>query len=305
MQTFLEKIEGLGGVEIHLQEPMKKHTTFRTGGNADFYLVPSSVEDLEACIRICREEKMPYFIIGNGSNLLVSDEGFRGAVIEIGIPMSEMKVESEHIHAEAGIRLSNLAAGALAHSLTGLEFASGIPGTLGGAIFMNAGAYGGEMSQVVTRVYTLTQEGERHSYSRDEMAFGYRTSLIKTNGEIVVAADLQLQTGDADKIRQTMNELAEKRRAKQPLNFPSAGSTFKRPEGYFAGKLIQDAGLLGYQIGGACVSEKHGGFIINKDGASADDICRLICYVRECVKDKFGVTLEPEVRFLGFDEKSV
>ncbi|MDO4478889.1 MAG: UDP-N-acetylmuramate dehydrogenase [Lachnospiraceae bacterium] len=297
---MIKTIEALGQpIRVLADEPMKHHTTFRTGGPADIYAIPETPEALAALLACLKAEDYPFFIIGNGSNLLVSDQGYRGAVIEIGSAMSRVTVNGQTILAEAGVKLSALAAAALEASLTGLEFAAGIPGNLGGAVFMNAGAYGGEMRQVIERVYVLTADGEFVTRSNEDMAFGYRTSAAKTNGDIVLAAEFRLSAGDAGAIRAQMDDLAAKRRDKQPLNFPSAGSTFKRPEGYFAGKLIQDAGLSGYQIGGARVSEKHCGFIINSGDAVSQDIYDLIVYVTKQVRARDQVTLEPEVRFLG------
>ena len=255
---------------------MSRHTTFRIGGPADLFVVPKSVDEIAEVLKICREEKAPYFILGNGSNLLVSDKGYRGVVVQLYRGFGKITVSGEEIHAQAGALLSGIAAAARDASLTGFEFAGGIPGTLGGAVVMNAGAYGG-----------------------DELHMGYRTSVVKEAGYIVLEAVLSLAKGDPEAIRSRMQELAGMRSSKQPLSYPSAGSTFKRPEGYFAGKLIMDSGLRGYQVGGAQVSEKHCGFVINAGNATAEDVCRLMADVQRIVREKFGVTLEPEVKFLG------
>ena len=292
-QTVLEKEQVLEA------ESMSRHTTFRIGGPADLFVVPKSVDEIAEVLKICREEKAPYFILGNGSNLLVSDKGYRGVVVQLYRGFGKITVSGEEIHAQAGARLSGLAAAARDASLTGFEFAGGIPGTLGGAVVMNAGAYGGEMKDVLKEVTVLTPEGEILTLQADELHMGYRTSVVKEAGYIVLEAVLSLAKGDPEAIRSRMQELAGMRSSKQPLSYPSAGSTFKRPEGYFAGKLIMDSGLRGYQVGGAQVSEKHCGFVINAGNATAEDVCRLMEDVQRIVREKFGVTLEPEVKFLG------
>lgn len=290
----------LGSDNIEVDEPMSKHTTFRVGGLADYYLTPHSLDELVKVRQICKENKLPYFIIGNGSNLLVSDNGYRGAVIQLYRNMSDIVVEDEtRIRAKAGAMLSAIAKTALKNRLTNMEFASGIPGTLGGAVTMNAGAYGGEMKDILVSVTVLDHEDQIRCLSVDELDLGYRTSVIKKEGYIVLEAVLELEKGEPAKIQALMNEFKEKRVTKQPLEFPSAGSTFKRPEGYFAGKLIMDAGLAGYQVGGAKVSEKHCGFVVNAGGATAADVYQLICDVQAKVKEQFDVTLEPEVKLLG------
>lgn len=289
----------LGSDNVKLQEPMSKHTTFRIGGPADFYLCPHSTKEVQQTVQICKEENLPYFILGNGSNLLVSDKGYRGVIIQLWKNFSDISVKDCCITAKAGALLSKVAAEALEEGLTGMEFASGIPGTIGGAVFMNAGAYGGEMKDIIKEVKVLDDQGEIRVLSNEEMKLGYRTSIVKEKGYTVLSAVLQLKKGDVSVIRETMEDLKNRRTSKQPLDMPSAGSTFKRPEGYFAGKLIMDAGLRGYQTGGAQVSEKHCGFVINKDNATAADVCRLLRDVQDKVKEQFGVTLEPEVKFLG------
>ncbi|SFQ49177.1 UDP-N-acetylmuramate dehydrogenase [Lachnospiraceae bacterium XBB1006] len=283
---------------ISEQELMSKHTTFRIGGPADLYIAPKA-NQIADVVNLCRQFGMPFFIIGNGSNLLVSDKGIRGVVIEIGKNCRELHVEGQTMKAQAGVPLATLAAEACKHGLTGLEFASGIPGCLGGALVMNAGAYGGEMKQVVTEAVCLDEEGKEKILLPDELEFGYRSSIFTKKKYIALSATMKLSEGKSAEIRDRMNELNTQRRAKQPLEFPSAGSTFKRPEGYFAGKLIMDAGLAGYCVGGACVSEKHCGFVINKGGATATDVKRLMEDVDRIVKEKFGVGLEPEVKLIG------
>lgn len=289
----------LGSDNVKLQEPMSKHTTFRIGGPADFYLCPHSTKEVQQTVQICKEENLPYFILGNGSNLLVSDKGYRGVIIQLWKNFSDISVKDCCITAKAGALLSKVAAEALEEGLTGMEFASGIPGTIGGAVFMNAGAYGGEMKDIIKEVKVLDDQGEIRVLSNEEMKLGYRTSIVKENGYTVLSAVLQLKKGDVSVIRETMEDLKNRRTSKQPLDMPSAGSTFKRPEGYFAGKLIMDSGLRGFSMGGAQVSEKHCGFVVNKGGATAEDVTALIREVQRRVKEKFGVELETEVRFLG------
>lgn len=289
----------LGSDNVRLHEPMKKHTTFRIGGPADYYLCPHSIEELQKVLKICREQEMAFFILGNGSNLLVSDKGYRGVVIQLWKNFSDITVKETTIEVKAGALLSKVAAEALEEGLTGMEFASGIPGTIGGAVVMNAGAYGGEMKDIIKEVTVLNQEGEMLTLSKEEMKLGYRTSIVKEKGYIVVSVVLQLKNGDKEEIRRVMEDLKNRRVTKQPLDMPSAGSTFKRPEGYFAGKLIMDAGLRGFSVGGAQVSEKHCGFVVNKGDATAEDVLGLIHEVQMRVQEQFGVVLEPEVKFLG------
>ena len=299
-QSFYDKLSNIIGKDsILTDEPMSRHTTFRVGGPADFFVTPKAKEEVRDVICVCKEAGMPYYIIGNGSNLLVSDAGYRGVIIQIYKEMNEVKVEGDLVKAQAGALLSGIAAKALGAELTGFEFASGIPGTIGGACVMNAGAYGGEMKDVLESVTVLTGEGEIIELGRNELELGYRTSVIAKKGYIVLGAVLKLESGDGEKIKAYMDELKEKRVTKQPLEYPSAGSTFKRPEGYFAGKLIEDAGLRGFQVGGAQVSEKHCGFVINRDHATAADIMELMRQVQIRVKENSGVDLEPEVKRLG------
>lgn len=285
--------------KIRKDEPMRTHTTFRVGGPADYFVTPETDEEIAEVIRACREYEIPYYIVGNGSNLLVGDKGFRGVVIQIFKSMNRITVDGESLKAQAGCGLAQIANAALEAGLAGFEFAAGIPGTLGGAVVMNAGAYGGEMKDILVSVTVLTKDGEKKVLSVDELKLGYRTSIIPENEYIVLGAEIQLKAGDRTEIKARMDELREQRVSKQPLEYPSAGSTFKRPEGYFAGKLIQDAGLKGYTVGGARVSEKHSGFVINVGGATASDIQELMARVTEIVKDQAGVTLEPEVKRIG------
>ena len=299
-QNFYDKLNNVIAKDsILIDEPMSRHTTFRVGGPADFFVTPKAKEEVRDVIRICKEAGMPYYIIGNGRNLHVSDAGYRGVIVQIYKEMNEVKVEGDLVKAQAGALLSGIAAKALGAELSGFEFASGIPGTIGGACVMNAGAYGGEMKDVLESVTVLTGEGKIIELGRNELELGYRTSVIAKKGYIVLGAVLKLERGDGEKIKTYMDELKEKRVTKQPLEYPSAGSTFKRPEGYFAGKLIEDAGLRGFQVGGAQVSEKHCGFVINRDHATAADIMELMRQVQIRVKENSGVDLEPEVKRLG------
>lgn len=289
----------LGEQNVKVNEPMKKHITFRVGGPADYFLTPETVEQVQKIVMFLKKNNIPYYIVGNGSNLLVGDLGYRGAIIQIYQKMNQIRTDGEYIYADAGALLSKIAAEALSKELTGFEFASGIPGTLGGAVMMNAGAYGGEIKQVIQEATVLTQAGEIVKRTVDEMELSYRSSIFSKNGDIVLSAVLKFEKGNKEAIRARMDELKEQRVTKQPLEYPSAGSTFKRPEGYFAGKLIQDAGLRGFQVGGAQVSEKHCGFVINKDHATAADIVSLMEQVSDKVEAQFGVRLEPEVKRLG------
>ena len=289
----------LGEEKVRISEPMNRHTTFRIGGPADYFLLPSTAEEVKKILEICKEKELPYFILGNGSNLLGSDEGYCGVIIQLYRNYGGITVEGTDIRAGAGALLSQIASAAKNASLTGFEFAGGIPGTLGGAVVMNAGAYGGEMKDVLKEVTVMTEQGEIMTIPAEKLEMGYRTSLVKKAGYLVLEAVISLKVGDVEEIKAIMKDLTEKRVSKQPLEYPSAGSTFKRPEGYFAGKLIMDAGLRGYQVGGAQVSEKHCGFVINKGNATAADVCGLMKDVQEKVQEQFGVTLEPEVKFLG------
>ena len=300
MQNKNEWIRKLGEqVEILVAEPMKNHTTFRIGGPADALALPKTPEEVAEVVRFCHEHAKPYYVLGNGSNLLVSDEGYRGLVLQLYRNFNDIQVNGETITVQSGAMLAAVARTAYQTGLTGLEFASGIPGTIGGAVVMNAGAYGGEMKNVLKEVTVLTKEGEVLVIPAKALELGYRTSVIPKNGWIVLGAVLQLKKGDQEQILARMEELKEQRITKQPLDLPSAGSTFKRPEGYFAGKLIMDAGLRGFTVGGAQVSEKHCGFVVNRGNATAADVWELICEVKRRVKEMTGVELEPEVKLLG------
>lgn len=292
--------EVLGEECVLVGEPMAKHTTFRVGGPADYFLSPDAIEGVMQAYKICKKENLPYYVLGNGSNLLVSDEGYRGAIIQIYKNLNKVTLEGEHmIRAQAGALLSTVAKCALNHDLTGMECLSGIPGTLGGAVTMNAGAYGGEIKDILVEVTVLDETGEIRTIPAKNLELGYRTSVIAKKGYVVLEAVLSLEKGDEKKIRERMEELKTQRVSKQPLEFPSAGSTFKRPEGYFAGKLIQDAGLAGYTVGGAQVSPKHCGFVVNIGQATAADVYQLICDVQKIIQEKNQVQLEPEVKMLG------
>lgn len=296
---FLTELQNvMGGSGIFMEEPMKKHTTFRVGGPADVLVQPDETA-LAAILALCRQYHVSYSFIGNGSNLLVGDKGIRGVVIEMTDPMGNIEVDGTKITAQAGAMLSKIANTAASNGLGGMEFAAGIPGSVGGAVVMNAGAYGGEMKDIIERVYVLDENGAQLEIDRDALDLGYRHSCIPEKKYIVTKVVLELVPRNEAEIRSEMKELNEKRAEKQPLQYPSAGSTFKRPEGYFAGKLIMDAGLRGYQVGGAQVSEKHCGFVINKGDATAADICQLMRDVSDKVQAQFGVVLEPEVKMIG------
>lgn len=297
--TVIDRIKDIVSPEnVRIDEPMKNHTTFKIGGPADVLVKVTDLNILKELVCYLREVSEDYFILGNGSNILVSDDGYRGVMVTLADSMSTIGVDGNRITAGAGAMLSAVARKALDESLTGLEFASGIPGTIGGALIMNAGAYDGEMKKVVESVTILTPKGEIQVLTCEEMAFGYRTSAIKGTGNIIVCATLILTEGNKDETAAKMADFAQRRKDKQPLEYPSAGSTFKRPEGYFAGKLIQDSGLSGYTVGGACVSPKHNGFVINTGDATAADVKKLIEDVRQVVLKEQGVQLEPEVIFV-------
>lgn len=281
---------------------MASCTTFRIGGAAEVFCEPESREELIGLVSLLRTEKIAYTIIGNGSNLLVSDAGIDGVVIRIGKEMRKIEVLGEKISAESGILLSELSCVAAKNSLSGLEFASGIPGTLGGAIYMNAGAYGGEIGDLIESVTYLSEAGTLVAAGREELSFGYRHSSFREDGGIILSCVLVLSKGSEEEIREKMQELKQKRIEKQPLSYPSAGSAFKRPEGYFAGALIEEAGLKGFRIGGAGISEKHAGFLVNYGGATAKDVLAVIRHVQEKVMEKSGVFLEPEIRMIGREE---
>lgn len=289
----------VGNENVMLDEPLKNHTSMKCGGPADFLITPCTVESLREVINFCNSENLPVFVMGNGTNLIVRDKGIRGVVIKLSEKFSRYKVKGNIIEAEAGIFLSRLARIALENELTGMEFAEGIPGTLGGAVAMNAGAYDGEMADIVIKTYYLDNRNNISTVEGDQHKFGKRTSFIQQEGGIVIKSEILLEKGNKEEIRKKMEYFSEQRRQKQPLDMPSAGSIFKRPEGYFAGKLIQDCGLKGYRIGGAEVSCKHCGFIVNTNNASSADIISLIEYIQQKVKEKFGVTLQTEVKIVG------
>lgn len=299
MDLYKELCAIAGADAVAVNEPMERHTTFRIGGPADWFVTPSRTEEVRGIIELCRQQSIPYYIIGNGSNLLVGDKGYRGVIIQVYRKMSGISTEGERIRAQAGALLSKVAAAAYSAGLTGMEFASGIPGTLGGAVRMNAGAYGGEMAHVLESATVLTTEGEVLTLPVEKMGLGYRTSIVSRMDYVVLEAVLSLSRGDREEIRARMDELKQKRVSKQPLEFGSAGSTFKRPEGYFAGKLIEDAGLRGFRIGDAQVSEKHCGFVINRGNATAAEVYELMEEVIRRVEENSGVKLEPEVRRIG------
>lgn len=299
MEKFLDALMSFAGPErVKLDQPMDRYTTFRIGGPADVMFFPETPQEILVAQALATESGVPVTVIGCGSNLLVSDAGIRGLVIALGKPFSRIEVRGNAIFAQAGARLSAVANAALAHGLTGLEFASGIPGSVGGGAYMNAGAYGGQLSDVLTEV-ELLRDGMAVRVPASEMDFGYRHSAAMESGALITGATFALQPGDAEEIRARMDDLNGRRRDKQPLEYPSAGSTFKRPEGYFAGALIEQAGLKGCRIGGAMVSEKHAGFIVNAGNATAQDVFELIMRVQHTVLDRSGVWLEPEVRLIG------
>lgn len=299
MDLYTKLCEVAGAENVLADEPMSRHTTFRIGGPADLFVTPASFGEIREIIGLCRAEETPYYVIGNGSNLLVGDKGYRGVIIQIYKRMNQIHVQGEKICAQAGALLSRTASAACEASLTGMEFASGIPGTVGGALRMNAGAYGGEMKQIVESAEVLTTEGEVLTLSLEELGLGYRTSVISKNDYVALSAVLALRRGSQADIRSRMEELRDRRVEKQPLEYGSAGSTFKRPEGYFAGKLIQDAGLCGCRIGDAQVSEKHCGFVINRGKATAAEVLSLMQHIVDQVEEKTGVRLEPEVKKIG------
>ncbi|EQB86505.1 UDP-N-acetylmuramate dehydrogenase [Clostridium punense] len=299
--NFINELRKILGVEnVVIDEPMKNHTSFKVGGPADVLVYPTNYDMITQVIKLCKESNVNYFILGNGSNLLVKDGGIRGVVIKFA-KLNKITIDGDKIIAESGAKLNDVSAAALKSSLTGFEFACGIPGSIGGATTMNAGAYDGEMSKVLHSALVIDNKGEIRSLSKEELELSYRMSAILKYGYIVLQVTLKLVPGDKDKIKARIDELTQKRTDKQPLEYASAGSTFKRPEGYFAGKLIQDAGLKGFNVGAAEVSEKHSGFLINKGGASAKDVLELISLVQTKVHEKFGVELHTEVRIIGED----
>lgn len=284
---------------VLIDEPMKAHTSFKIGGPADLMVIPGNEGELLNAVNICRNNKINFYIMGNGTNLLVSDKGIRGVVIKVGDGLGEIRIENNIIKAGAGALLSTVSKVAMKNLLEGMEFASGIPGSIGGAVMMNAGAYGGEMKDIISRVKCLNEDGDIVYFNRDEMNFRYRKSRIGDENLIALEAEIELDCGDKEEIEKKMNELRDRRNLKQPLNVPSGGSTFKRPEGFFAGKLIEDSGLRGLRFGGAQVSEKHCGFIVNIDNATCEDVKKLIRIVQKVVQDNFDLILEPEIKIIG------
>lgn len=298
-QDFIKQLKEI--VEnVKLNEDMKLHTTFRIGGPADYYVEPNTKEEVRQLLLLCRKEEMPYYIIGNGSNLLVGDKGFRGLIIQIGKNLNKVTFgENGHVTAQTGVMLSKLAMEIAEHGYTGFEFAAGIPGTLGGAVTMNAGAYGGEIKDCIVSAFAVSQTGEFLTLSKEQLDLSYRNSIIQKEHYVVLEAEFRFEKADKKAVLETIADLNQRRRDKQPLNYPSAGSTFKRPEGYFAGKLIMDAGLRGFRVGGIMISEKHCGFVINVDNGTAKEALMLIDAVKKKVLEQFGVVLEPEVRMIG------
>lgn len=288
---------------IFIDEPMDKHISFRVGGPADILVRPTTEEEIKAVFKFATEKNIPFFVKGNGTNILIKDGGFRGLVIELSDNFSDYKIEGNLITVQTGALLSVIGREAMRASLTGFEFASGIPGTLGGALAMNAGAYGGEMKNIVKSARLMDCEGNITEYTNEEMNFGYRHSRLTDEKKIAISAVIELEKGNYEEIKEKMDDLAYQRRSKQPLEYPSAGSTFKRPEGYFAGKLIQDSNLKGKSLGGAQVSEKHSGFVINHNNATATDIINLIEHVKDTVYSSQGVHLEEEVKIIGEDRE--
>ena len=291
-------LEICGQENVLFDEPLSRHTSFRIGGPADAFAAPADADELEQVLSLCGEEKISYTILGNGTNILADDDGYRGVIIQICKNFAAHEADENIVRAGAGMLLAALSSFCTQNSLTGMEFASGIPGTVGGAVFMNAGAYGGEIKDII-RFATVYEPGKGvYDLTKEELKLGYRSSIVKDTDMIVLQAEFELKEGDGAAIRARVEELKELRTSRQPLEFPSAGSTFKRPPGNFAGKLIQDAGLRGYSIGGAQVSEKHCGFVINTGSATSADVKALMDYIVKTVEDRFGVTLEREVRFL-------
>jgi UDP-N-acetylmuramate dehydrogenase len=299
MDFYREAVKITGETGIKRNEELSRYTTFKIGGKADFIAEPVNAEQIAELIKLCAEYNMPYFILGNGSNILASDKGYRGLIIHIMSGMNKINVEGNYIKAQAGASLIRVARIAKDNSLTGMEFASGIPGSVGGAVYMNAGAYGGELKDIVVSVKVMNTDGEIYDIPGKDMKFSYRHSIIEEQRLIVLETVFCLREGNIQDIEDEMKRLAEARITKQPLEYSSAGSTFKRPEGHFAGKLIMDAGLRGFSCGGAQVSEKHCGFVINKGDASAEDVMKLVEHVKKAVYNMSGVELELEVKKLG------
>lgn len=296
---YSEILNYLPADRLLFHEEMKKHTTFRIGGPADIIALPRDEEDVCTLISFCQQRDIPLFIFGMGSNLLVRDGGIRGIAIKLGENLDAVEVMGEEINAQAGVKLSTLARIASFHSLSGLEFAEGIPGSLGGALVMNAGAYNGEMQAIVKEATAIGPDGDLKIFKAEEMQFGYRRSIFQGNGFTVISARLKLVYGKRDEIENRMQEFARRREEKQPLDKPSAGSTFKRPQGFYVGPMLEELGLKGFSIGGAQVSRKHAGFIVNSGNATASDVIQLIAYIQQKARERFGVNLQTEIRVVG------
>ena len=301
IKDIYEKLQAIVSKEYVVQnKPLKNHTYTQLGGNADFFVTPKTTEQIKEVVLLAKDENIPFMLLGNGSNLIIKDGGIRGIVMYLG-ELDELTVEGTTLKAQSGALIANVSKYALEHHLTGLEFACGIPGSVGGALFMNAGAYGGEIKDVLTKAIVMDREGNVLELTASDLDLDYRTSNIPEKGYIVFEAEFELEAGKVEDIKAVMDDLTFKRESKQPLEYPTCGSVFKRPPGYFAGKLIQDSHLQGVQIGGAEVSKKHAGFIINKDKATATEYIQLIEHVQDVVKEKFDVQLEREVRIIGED----
>jgi UDP-N-acetylmuramate dehydrogenase len=298
---YSEILNYLPSDRLLFKEEMKNHTTFKIGGPVDIMVLPQDEEDVATVVSFCRQRDIPLFIFGVGSNLLVRDRGIRGVAMKLGENLDEVEVNGDQIQAQAGVKISALARIAAFHSLSGLEFAEGIPGSLGGALVMNAGAYDGEMQGIVTATRAIGPDGSIKTFKNEEMQFGYRRSIFQSNGYIIISATLKLANGNRKEIEQRMLEFAHRREEKQPLDKPSAGSTFRRPPGFYVGPMLEELGLKGYQIGDAQVSSKHAGFIVNNGNATARNVLDLIAYIQQKAKERFGVDLQPEIRVVGED----
>ena len=304
MNQYMEFYKLLGEFyneeDITVDSPMSEHTYFRVGGPADILVTPVNEEQVVNTLKLCREYNVPYFILGNGSNILVKDGGISGVVIKFN-KLNNITTEGNCVTAQSGALLKDVSKAALENNLRGFEFACGIPGSIGGAVFMNAGAYDGEMAHVIKSARVIDENCNIKNLTKEELELGYRSSIVMKKGYVVIEATVELESGEYASIKDKIDDLTNRRESKQPLEYPSAGSTFKRPEGYFAGKLIQDSGLKGFSIGGAAVSEKHSGFVINKGGATAKDVLDVIAHVQKTVKENFDVELHTEVRIIGRD----
>ena len=300
LQALAQRLRSIVGEDnVLVDEPMSEHTSFRIGGPADLFVIPDDFDEVRDAIDACVQAGVPHFVLGRGSDLLVADGGVRGVIVAVADGLVGVSVNDDEMWCQAGVTLREASEMACELGLSGLEFACGIPGSIGGACFMNAGAYGGCMADVLKSVRVLCQDGHEETIPVDELGLGYRRSRIASEGMVVLSATFDFEQADPENIRATMDELTRRREEKQPLELPSAGSTFKRPEGHFVGKLVTDAGLRGYQVGGAAVSRKHAGFVVNVGGATAADVHAVISHVQDEVERQFGVRLEPEVRFLG------